>query len=78
MEIVISDKLLGGKPLSREEALRDLAIGLYVDDKVTLGQAAEIAGLSEPEFLKELGKRRVPVHYDLEDLEADVKVVRDL
>jgi predicted HTH domain antitoxin len=78
MEIEISDELLRGAELSREDALRDLAIGLYVDEKVTLEQAAQIASLTQPEFLKVLGKHRVPVHYDIEDLQADVKVVREL
>jgi predicted HTH domain antitoxin len=55
-----------------------LAIGLFADDKVTLGQAAAIADISQPEFLKELGKRSIPIHYGLDELEQDIATVRKL
>jgi predicted HTH domain antitoxin len=50
--------------LSREEAALHLAIGLFTGENVTLGQAAAIAGISQPAFLQELGKRQIPVHYE--------------
>lgn len=58
-------------------ALR-LAIGLYVGKEVTLGQAAEAAGLSQMDFQRELGKRQIPINYTLEDLKADLQTVREL
>lgn len=45
----------------RVAALR-LAVGLFVTEEATLGQAADIAGLSQAELLKELGRRRIPIH----------------
>ncbi|MFM1769472.1 MAG: hypothetical protein RJA22_2001 [Verrucomicrobiota bacterium] len=35
-----------------------LAIGLFVSEEATLGQAAQVAGLSQADFLRELGRRR--------------------
>jgi predicted HTH domain antitoxin len=64
--------------ISREEAALHLALGLFSEDKVTLGQAARIAGLSQPAFLQELGKRRIPVHYGMEELEQDIAAVREM
>ena len=55
-----------------------LALGLYIDERATVGQAARVAGLSTPAFLDELGRRKIPVHYGLEDLEADMATVRTL
>jgi predicted HTH domain antitoxin len=49
-----------------------LALGMYFDRRVTLGQGAAIAGISQSDFLRELGERRIPVHYDLDDARADV------
>ncbi len=49
-----------------------LAIGMYVSDEATLGQAATIAGLSQSHFLHELGERRIPIHYDEADLADDL------
>ena len=48
-----------------------LALGLFLDRRVTLGRGAVIAGLSQSEFLHELGNRRIPIHYDEADACAD-------
>lgn len=55
-----------------------LAIGLFVSEDATLGQAAEVAGLSQSDFLRELGKRRIPIHYGPEELAEDLRVVEAL
>src|SRR5688572_12360277 len=54
--------------LSPRDAVPHLAIGMFVSEEATLGQAAEIAGLAQAEFLKELGRRRIPIHYGMEEL----------
>lgn len=64
--------------LSPESAALHLAIGLFVSDEATLGQAAEVAGLSQSSFLRELGKRRIPIHYGPEELAEDLQVVEEL
>jgi predicted HTH domain antitoxin len=61
--------------LSPHEIALHLAIGLFVTEEATLGQAAEIAGLTQALFLKELGRRRIPIHYGMEELAEDLKVV---
>jgi predicted HTH domain antitoxin len=55
-----------------EDIRLHLALGMFLDHRVTLGQGATIAGLSQSEFLHELGKRRIPVHYDEADAQGDV------
>jgi predicted HTH domain antitoxin len=52
-----------------------LAIGMFVTEEVTLGQAAEIAGISQAKMLKELGRRRIGMHYGLDELAEDLQVV---
>jgi predicted HTH domain antitoxin len=64
--------------LSPTEAALHLAIGLFVSEKATLGQAAEIAGLTQAAFLKELGRRRISMHYGLDELAEDLRVVDSL
>jgi len=39
-----------------------LAIGLFVAEEATLGQAAEVAGLTQADFLRELGRRHISIH----------------
>jgi predicted HTH domain antitoxin len=52
-----------------------LALGLFLDNRVTLGQGARIAGISQSEFLRELGNRRITVHYYEADAVADLAAV---
>ena len=58
--------------LSQREAALHLAIGLFVSEEATLGQAAEAAGLSQSEFMRELGRRKIPLHYGVEEFEQDL------
>jgi predicted HTH domain antitoxin len=55
-----------------EDIKLHLALGMFLDNRVTLGQGATIAGLCHSKFLHELGKRRIPLHYDEADASADV------
>jgi len=64
--------------LTPANAALHLAIGLFVTEEATLGQAAEIAGLSQAAFLKELGQRRIPIHYGPEELAEDLRLVESL
>ena len=61
--------------LSPRRAALHLAIGLFVSEEATLGQAAEIAGLTQAAFLKELGARHLSTHYGMDELAEDLKVV---
>lgn len=63
------------RQLTPQDAALHLALGLFLDQRLTLGQGAAIANLSASEFLRELGKRRIPVHYDEADALADVITV---
>jgi predicted HTH domain antitoxin len=66
------------KRLTPAEAALHLALGLFLAEKVTLGQAAEVAGLSQPVFLQELGRRRIPIHYGSKELAEDLRAVESL
>lgn len=61
--------------LTPEDVRLYLALGLFLGERVTLGQGASIAGLSQSEFLHELGRRRISVHYDDAEARADVATV---
>ncbi len=72
MTVTIPAERLGNIALSEGDALVDIAIGLYKREEVSLGRAAEIAGLLTPQFLAELGRRRIPINYNVDDLHADL------
>lgn len=52
---------------------KEQAIKLYKEGKFSTGQAAKFASLSMWEFFDLLRERKVPVNYDLEELERDLK-----
>jgi predicted HTH domain antitoxin len=59
-------------PLEVEARLRlELAVSLYAQEILSLGKAAELAGISRPELNGILAKRNVPMHYTAQDLEND-------
>lgn len=64
--------------LSSQATALHLAIGLFVTEEATLGQAAQVAGMSQGDFLRELGRRRIPIHYGSEELATDLRTVESL
>src|SRR2546430_15738454 len=59
MDFILPESL--GARFSPESAALHLAIGLYVAEETTLGQSAEVAQLSQSDFLRALGNRRIPI-----------------
>jgi predicted HTH domain antitoxin len=43
--------------------------------QIQMTQAGEIAGISQAAFLKELGARRIPIHYGGDELQEDLRIV---
>jgi len=78
MKMSLPDDLLDGKDLNEKDLLLHLALGLFIDDKVSLGSAARIAGMSVPAFIDELGKRKIPIQYGAEELASDARTLRFL
>ena len=60
-----------------EECRIDTAIRRYRDGDVSLGRAAEIAGVSLWRFLDILEDRRVEVNYTEADLATDLAALRE-
>lgn len=58
-----------------DRARLHFAIGAFVSEEVTLGQAAEMAGISQTELMSVLAERRIPLHYDSGDFAEDLKTV---
>ncbi len=55
------------------------ALALYQNEKLTLGKAAQLAGLSRFEFELVLAKNKIPVsNLTLEDVEADLSKLKNI
>jgi len=78
MKIEVQDEALRGLELTESQALVDLAVGLFTERRVTLGRGAEIARVTQLGFQQELGRRGIPIHHDVEDLQADLRTLAAL
>lgn len=77
MTFVLDDSLIEPLHLTSDEMKVDFAVGLYAGRKVSLGKAARIAGMPAPRFQKLLCSLQIPMHYDENDWEQDLKMVRE-
>jgi predicted HTH domain antitoxin len=78
VNIEIQDDVLGDVSLTPAQARLELAVGLFAGRRVSLGRAARVSGIPQAEFLRELGRREIPIHYDPDDFEADLKTIAAL
>ncbi len=75
MILEIPDQVINQSGLSAEEILLKVAIVLFQEEKLTLGQASKLAELHQFEFQKELADRNIPVHNGEEDYQNDLKTI---
>lgn len=64
--------------LTPAQARVELAVGLYAGRRVTLGHGARIAGISHTQFMHEVGRRGLHIHYTAEDALQDMATVDKL
>jgi predicted HTH domain antitoxin len=62
----------------RDEIKKELAIHLYKEKILSLGNAIKLSGLSFMDFYNLLGKRKIPRHYDISDLKKDLENIDKL
>lgn len=56
----------------------EYALKLYQNGEISIGKAAELSSISIWEFMEKLSQYKIPLNYSLEDLESDLKLVKDL
>lgn len=78
MSVTIPDEVLRSARLSEDELRRELAIMLFERERLTLAQAARLAGLDRLRFQHLLASRGISVHYDVAEFEADLNTLRDM
>lgn len=80
LAVSIPDNLFGSLRKAPHELAKELriaaAIHWYQQGLISMGRAAETAGMDRPEFLAELARRKIDVFViDEEDLERELKGV---
>ena len=71
-DLVISGEVLEKAEISGSDLLIEIAVYLYGKERLSIGQAKDLAGLDLVSFQKELAKRDVYLHYDINDYYSDL------
>lgn len=72
MPLVIAEETLQAARLTPGELKQEIAILLFSQNRLTIGQASHLAELPLLRFQHLLASRDIPVHYDVADFEADL------
>ncbi len=79
MPVIVSDEQLREAGLTEQEALVELACGLFDRGRLHLWPAAQLAGLSRVEFEHELRKRKIAIYRPtVEDLAQDMAALEQI
>lgn len=70
--------LLQSARMSLDELRMELAIALFRQERLSMGRAAELAGLSVGDFQGCLGARKIGPHYDESDALQDAATLAAL
>ena len=66
------------RPVSEPEFRQEIAIVLFQQERLTLGQASLLAHMSQLHFQHLLASRSIPVHYDVAEFEEDLQQLERL
>ena len=78
LSIEIPREVIHATRMTPQELKRELSIYLFQQGKLSFGKAREMAGMTVWAFQQLLGSRGVPVHYDIDDYEEDLKTLEEL
>ncbi len=74
----IPQDVLDTARLTADELKVELAVYLYTQERLSVGKARELAGMSLWTFRQLLASRGLSPHYDIDDLEEDVATLQEL
>jgi len=78
MKIEIDSSIITQLALSEQEVKTEIAIHFFSINKLTLAQAAKLAGLHAMVFQKILATRKIPVHYDEQNFQEDLITMQSI
>jgi predicted HTH domain antitoxin len=78
MSFTIPDEIIRSTRMSVPELSQEIALLLFQKEKLTLGQASRLARMSQIQFQHLLASRQIPIHYDEQDFEDDLRTLKEL
>ncbi|WP_373513727.1 UPF0175 family protein [Persicitalea sp.] len=77
MDLLIKEETLKRAEMTAEELVIEIAVHLYDTERLSMGQARNLAQLDQLSFQKELAKRNVFIKYEVEDLQIDLENLKE-
>jgi len=74
----VPQDILDSARMTLSELRVEIAVYLYSQERLSIGKARELAGMSLWEFRQLLASRRISPHYDETDLDQDLATLREL
>ncbi len=78
MSVMIPDEILQASGWSEEELLQEIVLMLFQQNKISIGKASNLLGMNLIQFQHLLASRDICIHYDVDDLRADVATLKRL
>lgn len=78
LTIELPKHVLQAARVTPDELKVELAIQLYQQRRLSIGHARELAGMSLWEFRQLLASRHISPHYDVADLDDDLRTWQEL
>lgn len=78
MALTIPDEIIRVTRMTEADLLTEFAAFLYQSERLTLAQASRLAGMTRLDFQRQLSHRRIPVHYEVDDLAEDVRTLEEM
>ena len=78
MPLTLSDQLLRQTGLTESDLKLLLGIQLFEEERLTLGQTSQLAGLHQIQMQRELAKRDIPIHYGEQEFRRDMETIERL
>lgn len=75
MTLQVPDALASQAGCTTEELFFGLVAGLFLEGRLSLGQAGDAVGLSKPEMMEALHGRGLPMPYDAQDALGDLSAI---
>src|ERR1017187_3110959 len=76
MPVTIPDEILTAAHITEPELKQELALALFQQERLTLGQASSLAGISQLAFQALMAERRIPIHYGVVEFREDLQALR--
>jgi predicted HTH domain antitoxin len=78
MSLVIDNQILQSAHISENSLRTEVAILLYQQERLTLGQSARMCEISQYQFLHLIAGRNIGIHYDVDDFEQDIETLKEM